>query len=73
MATTLKICSFSGIHSPPDHDVRAGMDLYRTSLTYKQRIGNVISVKTSVRWLPGLPDLLRCPCAETHEEIRDDV
>ena len=30
-----------------------------------QRVGNAISVKTLVRWLPGLPDLpdlLRCPC-----------
>ena len=30
VATTLKICSFSDIHSSPDRDVRAGKDLYCT-------------------------------------------
>ena len=29
VATTLKICSLSGLHSSPDRDVHVGMDLYR--------------------------------------------
>ena len=31
-------------------------------LACKRRVGNIISVKTLVWWLPGLPDLLHLPC-----------
>ena len=34
----------------------------RVFLSYKRRVGNIISVKTMVQRLPDLPDLLRQPC-----------
>ena len=59
VATTLKICSFSGVHSSlsrPDHDIRAWIctGSVRGFLACKQRVGDAISVKTLVRQSPGL-------------------
>ena len=76
MATALKICSFSSLHSSllrPDHYICAGMDVYVQMicrlLACKQTVGDAISVKTLVQRSPGLsglPDPLHRPCSGIH-------
>ena len=86
VATTLKICLFSDIHSSPDRDVHVrarictvqilarknamvheySVQTIRGLLSCKQRVGDVILVKTLVWRLPGLPDLFRRPWVFPH-------
>ena len=54
---------------PHSKSVRSQVSTALQTITfaYKQRLGDVISVKTLVRQLPGLPDLLCHPCADYYK------
>ena len=68
VATALTICWFSGLCSSLLHSGLRSLCRHKSVLaicmflSYKRSVGNIISVKTMVRRLPDLPDLLCQPC-----------
>ena len=74
MATTLKICSFSGINCSPDCDVRAGKDLYRRYAGFLPASkGSVAMLSQSKHWSSGCRVCRTCSAALGKEQIKCDL